>query len=139
MKQLLSGLAHLEVNEILHRDLKPANILLNRDGILKIIDFGLARKASQSHIKEERRIYTTDVTTPLYKAPECYLGLKLYSTKVDVWAAGLIFYELMTRNPLFPVNKGEIGVVLGIFSIFGVPDETTWPGISQIPKYRPLL
>lgn len=79
------------------------------------------------------------MTTPLYKAPECYLGLKLYSTKVDVWAAGLIFYELMTRNPLFPVNKGEIGVVLGIFSIFGVPDETTWPGISQIPKYRPLL
>ena len=43
MKQILSGLAHLERNDVLHRDLKPANILLNREGVLKIIDFGLAR------------------------------------------------------------------------------------------------
>ena len=43
MKQLLSGLAHLEKNNVLHRDLKPANILLNREGVLKIIDFGMAK------------------------------------------------------------------------------------------------
>ena len=95
MKQLLSGLAHLEKNKVLHRDLKPANILLNREGVLKIIDFGLARFTNQDYLREERRQFTKDVTTPLYRAPECFYGMKLSSSKVDVWAAGLIFYELL--------------------------------------------
>ena len=53
MKQLLSGLAHLEQNKVLHRDLKPANILLNREGVLKIIDFGLARYTNRDYLLEE--------------------------------------------------------------------------------------
>ena len=136
---MLSGLAHLDRNRVLHRDMKPANLLLNREGVLKIIDFGLSRLTEQSHLKEERRQYTKVVPTPLYRAPECFLGAKLYSSKIDVWAAGLIFFELMTKKPLFPTDQGDRGVVLGIFNIFGVPDENSWPGIGQLEFYKALL
>ena len=139
MKQLLSGLAHLEQNKVLHRDLKPANILLNREGVLKIIDFGLARYTNQDYLREERKQFTKDVTTPLYRAPECFYKMKLYSSKIDVWAAGLIFYELLMQQPLFPTDKGELGVLLGMFNIFGVPDERNWPGVSQLPMYKSVV
>jgi serine/threonine protein kinase len=47
---------------------------------------------------------TSNVTTPLYKAPEIYLGLKLYNEKVDIWACGLVFFELLTQKELLPTN-----------------------------------
>ncbi len=51
------------------------------------------------------------MTTPLYRAPECFFREKLYSSKVDVWAAGLIFYELLTHENLFLTRNGLIGVI----------------------------
>ena len=139
MKQLLMGISHLEKHGVLHRDLKPANILLNKDGVLKIIDFGLARYANQQFIKEAFRQHTPNVTTPLYRAPECIFGEKLYSSKVDVWAAGCIYFELLTSLPLLPTDKGELGVYKGMLQLLGAPDETSWPGISQLPQYKSNL
>ena len=103
---------------------------------MKIIDFGLARYANQQYIKEEFRQYTPNVTTPLYRAPECFFGEKLYSNKVDVWAAGCIYFELLTSQPLLPTDKGELGVFKGMLKLLGVPDETSWPGISKYPLYK---
>ena len=90
-------------------------------------------------MREERRQYTKGVTTPLFRAPECFLGAKLYSSKVDVWAAGLIFYELLMKQPLFPTGKGELGVFLGIFNTFGVPDENSWPGVNELENFWQIL
>ena len=56
-----------------------------------------------------------------------------------MWAAGLIFYELMMKQPLLPTDKGDFGVVLGIFNTFGVPDEQSWPGITELDQYKMLL
>ena len=79
------------------------------------------------------------MTTPLYRAPECFLGAQIYSSKVDVWAAGLICYELLTKQPLFPTDNGELGIVLGIFNIFGAPNENSWPGVSNLDTYKAIL
>ena len=61
---------------------------------------------------------------------------KLYSSKVDVWSAGCIFFELLTSKPLLPTEDGDLGVFKGMLKLFGVPDEQTWPGINKFPKYK---
>ena len=129
----------MEKHGIIHRDLKPANILLNKDGVLKIIDFGMARHSNQQYFKEEFRQFTPNVTTALYRAPEVFFGEKLYSSKVDVWAAGCIYFELLTSQPLMPLDKGEIGIYKGMLQLFGIPDESSWPGVSNLPFYRSNL
>ena len=84
--QLLRAVAHLHDNWILHRDLKTSNILLSHSGILKVGDFGLAREYGSP-----LKAYTSIVVTLWYRAPELLLGVKEYSTPIDVWSVGCIF------------------------------------------------
>ena len=112
----------MDENQILHRDLKPANILLNNKGVLKIIDFGLARHTDVSYLQEQKQQYTKSITSPLYRAPECFLFQKMYSSKVDMWAAGLIFFEIITKQPLLN-TENELAVFKSMLTIFGFPNE----------------
>ena len=73
-------------------------------------------------MQAEKAHYTRNVTTPLYRAPECFLGMKVYSSKAEIWAAGLIIYELVMHQPLLPTDS-ELGVLFGIFKILGFPNE----------------
>ena len=112
--------------------------MLNRNGVIKIIDFGLARSSDQSHIKPGLEQMTPNVSTALYKAPEMFFGQKVYCEKIDIWACGLIFFELLTQKELLPTTQGELGVIVSIFNHFGFPKEAQWPGIAQLPVYRQL-
>ena len=72
---MLKGIAFCHSNRVLHRDMKPQNLLVNKNGLLKIADFGLARAFGLP-----LRAYTHEVVTLWYKAPEVLLGTKFYTT-----------------------------------------------------------
>ena len=92
--QTLLGLEYLHQNWILHRDLKPNNLLVDAKGCLKLGDFGLAK-----YFGSPNRLYTHEVVTRWYRAPELLFGAKKYGVGVDIWAVGCILAELLLRIP----------------------------------------
>jgi eukaryotic-like serine/threonine-protein kinase len=91
VKGICDGLAHAHENGVIHRDIKPANILLNEKVVPKIGDFGLARPADA---------VTPGLTmgTPGYTAPEIYENPEHFDVKTDIYAVGVILYELLTGH-----------------------------------------
>uniref|UniRef100_A0A5B7C2U0 cyclin-dependent kinase n=1 Tax=Davidia involucrata TaxID=16924 RepID=A0A5B7C2U0_DAVIN len=130
MLQLLEGVRYLHDNWVLHRDLKTSNLLLNNRGELKICDFGLSRQYGSP-----MKPYTTLVVTLWYRAPELLLGTKKYSTAIDMWSVGCIMAELLAKEPLFN-GKTEFEQLDKIFRTLGTPNETIWPGFSEMPGVK---
>lgn len=130
MHQMLDAIAFCHMHRILHRDLKPQNLLVDREGHLKLADFGLARSFNLP-----MRTYTHEVVTLWYRAPEILLGTKFYATGVDIWSLGCIFAEMILKRPLFP-GDSEIDQLYRIFRTMSTPDEDNWPGVSQLPDYK---
>lgn len=129
MKQLLEGLNYCHKQKILHRDIKGSNLLINKDGVLKLADFGLARPFPQE--TTDSRL-TNRVITLWYRPPELLLGSEKYSYEVDMWSAGCIMAELMLGKPLLQ-GKTEIDQLELIFRLCGTPTEENWPGVSKLP------
>eukprot|EP00924_Labyrinthula_sp_SR-Ha-C_P002699 augustus_masked-scaffold_13-processed-gene-4.15-mRNA-1 protein AED:0.14 eAED:0.14 QI:0/-1/0/1/-1/1/1/0/505 len=98
MFQIFLGLKQLHDCKILHRDLKPQNILLTDSCQVKIADFGLC---SIDHHERAVNEVTEYVVTRWYRAPELILCNKGYGPEVDIWSAGCVFVELITREVLF--------------------------------------
>uniref|UniRef100_A0A4W5JIU3 Cyclin dependent kinase 17 n=1 Tax=Hucho hucho TaxID=62062 RepID=A0A4W5JIU3_9TELE len=111
--QILRGLAYCHKRKVLHRDLKPQNLLINERGELKLADFGLARAKSVP-----TKTYSNEVVTLWYRPPDVLLGSSEYSTQIDMWGVGCIFYEMAAGRPLFPGSTVEDELQL-IFRLLG--------------------
>jgi eukaryotic-like serine/threonine-protein kinase len=87
---------------IVHRDLKPANVLINNEGLLKIVDFGVAAAHREGDTQLTKTGYV--IGSPKYMAPEQILGRKV-DERADIYAVGVIMYEMFTGVP--PYSRGD--------------------------------
>ena len=119
IEQITSGLAFMHKHGFFHRDLKPEN-LLHQGGVVKIIDFGLAREI------RSRPPYTDYVSTRWYRAPELLLRSTTYNSPVDIFALGCIMAELYMLSPIFSGNN-ELDQLNKVIAILGTPKANQLP------------
>ena len=124
--QICEGLSKAHQNNLIHRDIKPANIFLTKDGIVKILDFGLAKEKGQSHLTKEG----TTLGTVAYMSPEQARGEDV-DQRTDIWSLGIVMYEMLTGKPPFDADYDQAI----IYSILN-----TKPVLNRLPKeFVPII
>ncbi|GAB4325372.1 MAG: hypothetical protein Kow0074_19030 [Candidatus Zixiibacteriota bacterium] len=106
--QVAAGLAAAHAQGIIHRDIKPANVVINQNGVAKIVDFGLAK----SSISKKLTRTGSTIGTAAYMSPEQARG-ETVDHRADIWSLGAIFYEMLAGQPPY---SGEHEAVV-IYSI----------------------
>ena len=118
MKDILRGIGYIHNRKpysLIHRDIKPTNILLTNSKVAKIADFGLSKFYNYEKINSHQNLeqlnndhetfeLTTEVGTERYMAPEM-LAKKKYDYKIDIFACGIMFYEMFENKRYIPNTK----------------------------------
>ena len=138
-RQIAEGLEAAHDAGVIHRDLKPANVRLAPDGKVKVLDFGLAKPASESgQGSSTDSVLTTEagrlLGTPTYMAPEQARG-KAIDRRVDIWAFGCVLYECLTARHAF-AGESLTDVLAAV-----IEREADWAALppNTPPRVRELL
>src|SRR5215469_7774647 len=106
IEQVCSALAYAHSQGMIHRDVKPANIIVQQDGFVKLLDFGIAR-ADEDRVDGGMTRTGTLVGTPAYMAPERLLG-NPFDGRSDIFSAGVVLYQLLTGKLPFDAEYPAI-------------------------------
>jgi len=121
--QLIKAVYFMHYKACMHRDIKPSNILINKNCKLVLADFGLVRTFHKDNPSFKDMIEFTDyVASRWYRAPEVLLGSSKYDEKVDIWAVGCVFAEIMLGRPLFE-GSSSLDQLTKIFAYIERPSE----------------
>lgn len=102
MIQVSEGVSYAHKNQIVHRDLKPSNIRIDDEGVVKIMDFGIAKMESSNMTASG-----TVMGTPYYMSPEQVRGMRV-DTRSDIFSLGAILYEVFTYQKAFPGEMASV-------------------------------
>jgi hypothetical protein len=129
--QAAAGLVKAHSSGIVHRDIKPANIIVTTDGVLKILDFGLALLAEDTRIT----LPGSRLGTPAYMSPEQAQGAAV-DHRTDIWSLGVVLYEMISGKHPF---KGTYDVAI-IYSVINEDPEPIEQSASDAPvEIHPII
>ena len=112
-----------------------ANILLNNNGEVKIADFGLARALVTTN---PNFMYTNKVVTLWYRAPELLLGMRKYTSQIDMWSIGCILLEFLTGEN-FLKGDSDYRQMEKIYELCGNPNEQNWPDVTKLENWNEFM
>ena len=105
-QNICSAVSHAHKNLIIHSDIKPSNILVTKDGVPKLLDFGIAKSYKLNESKESVTITQTGgrMLTPDYASPEQVSG-EMITTSTDIYSLGIVLYELLTGHRPYKLSN----------------------------------
>jgi serine/threonine protein kinase len=121
--QIARGLQRAHDHHIVHRDIKPANIIVTDEGIVKIVDFGLAKLRGQTAVTKAG----TTLGTVAYMSPEQARGEDV-DHRTDIWALGIVLFEMLTGRVPFP-GENSHAVLYGVLNVPTAPPSMLRPAI----------
>jgi serine/threonine-protein kinase len=130
VEQVCRGLSYAHAAGIVHRDIKPSNLMLDQHGVVKILDFGIARNSERGLTRSRRMVGTAG-----YMSPEQVRGDKV-DQRCDVFAVGLVLYEFLSGRRAFP-GENEYSVFDRILK--GSPDPFDHPDARLFEGVTPIL
>jgi serine/threonine protein kinase/tetratricopeptide (TPR) repeat protein len=123
--EVAHGLGKAHESGIVHRDVKPANILVTKDGLAKVVDFGLAKLATQARLTRAG----TTLGTAMYMSPEQARGEET-DERSDIWSLGVVLYEMAAGRPPFR-GEHEQAIVYSILNQTPEPLDRVLPGAPK--------
>jgi len=131
LEEIAFGLSKAHEQNIIHRDIKPSNVLLNSDGEIKLVDFGLARDVRRSPDDFTRTGMV--IGTPSYMSPEQAVGGRKLDARSDIFSLGVVAYQFITGEKPF---HGETASAVQEIIIHGTPQPLT---LERCPLLTPEI